>query len=195
MCSTVISYSGSLVIRTSIIWILHYPNWVSHAIIIFIANKHLELGELPWNAVDDRSDSSWPWLSSYHSNGKTIVSVALFLLHSKSFTDKRRPNGFEHMMASNNTLKWVHLSARHCSHHGYERRDCVNWPRPSIIYLTEHFTYPNEFLVAVGHRGLDNRGSTVWVLLSCVAIIVHQAVMYYIYNVVSENDCDVCLGS
>ena len=31
----------------------------------------------------------------------------------------------------------------------------------SIIHLTEHFTYPNEFLVDVGHGGSDNRGSTV----------------------------------
>ena len=27
--------------------------------------------------------------------------------------------------------------------------------------LFTQFTYPNEFLVAVGHRGSDNRGSTV----------------------------------
>ena len=32
---------------------------------------------------------------------------------------------------------------------------------PSIIHLSEHFTYPNEFLVLVGHRGSDKRGSTV----------------------------------
>ena len=70
-------------------------------------------------------------------------------------------NGYEHMMASDNTLEWVRLSAWHCSHHGYECRDCVNWPHPSIIHLTKHFTYPNEFLAAVGCRGLDNRGSTV----------------------------------
>ena len=60
------------------------------------------------------------------------------------------------------TLEWIRLSVRHCSRHGYEHRNCINWPRLSIIHLTEHFTYPNEFLVAVGHRGLDNRGSTVF---------------------------------
>ena len=38
---------------------------------------------------------------------------------------------------------------------------CGNWPCLSIIYLTKHFNYPNEFVVAVGHRGLNNWGSTV----------------------------------
>ena len=32
---------------------------------------------------------------------------------------------------------------------------------PSIIHLSEHFTYLNEFLDAVGHKGSDNRESTV----------------------------------
>ena len=36
-----------------------------------------------------------------------------------------------------------------------------NWPRPSVIQLSEYFTYPNELLAVVGHRGLDKRGSTV----------------------------------
>ena len=113
--------------------------------------------------ANDCSDSSWPGLSLYHSNGKMIVSIALFLLHSKSFADKWRPNGFEHMMASNNALEWVHvcLSTRHSSCHGYEHCDCVEWPRPSIIHLTEHFAYPNEFLAAAGYRGSDNWGYTV----------------------------------
>ena len=30
---------------------------------------------------------------------------------------------------------------------------------PSVIHLTERFTYPNQFLAAVGHRDLG--GSTV----------------------------------
>ena len=56
-------------------------------------------------------DNSWLWLLPYHSNGKTIVSVALFLLHSKSFVNKWRPNGFEHMMALkalSNEYIWAH---------------------------------------------------------------------------------------
>ena len=32
---------------------------------------------------------------------------------------------------------------------------------PWIIPLSEHFTYPNDILFAVGHRGSDKRGSKV----------------------------------
>ena len=37
----------------------------------------------------------------------------------------------------------------------------LNWPHPSIFHLSELYTYPNEFVVAVGNRGSDKRGSTV----------------------------------
>ena len=105
-------------------------------------------------AADDRTDSSWPWLSPYHEQQKNIRVCCPFPASQQEFLWQTETKWIY-------TLEWVRLSARHCSLHGYERRDCVNWPRPSIIHLTEHFAYPNEFLVAVGHRGSDNRGSTV----------------------------------
>ena len=134
--------------------------------------KLTETTQIATAAVDDRNDRSWPWLSPYHTDDKTIVSVALFLPHNKTFANKWKPNGFEHMMGSNNAFEWVCLSARHCSHHGYERRDCVNWPCLSIIHLTEHFTYPNEFLAFAGHRDSDNQGSTVVTITEQDKIII-----------------------
>ena len=37
----------------------------------------------------------------------------------------------------------------------------LNLPCLSFIHLSTLFTYPNKFLVAAGHWGLDKRGSTV----------------------------------
>ena len=42
------------------------------------------LGEVRLDAADDRSDS-WPRLSPNHSNGKTIVSTALFPASQQEF--------------------------------------------------------------------------------------------------------------
>ena len=50
----------------------------------------------------------------------------------------------------------------------YSCGECIIWPRPPIIDLFEHFTYPSE--LAAGHRGSDKRGSTVfdWII-NCTA--------------------------
>ena len=95
------TYSGlsgirTLIVRTPIIrigFLVQYLYlFLAHVIQIRFISLH-SLGLRPTIA------------SPYHSNSKTIVFISLFLLHSKSFADKRRPNRFEDMMASNNTLE------------------------------------------------------------------------------------------
>ena len=49
-----------------------------------------------------------------------------------------------------------------------------------VDHAHQLFTYPNEFLVTVGHRGSDNQGSTVYMI---VHVHIQQCTYMYMYIV------------
>ena len=63
----------------------------------------------------------------------------------------------------------------------------VNGPHPLIIDLAKNFIYPNKSLVTVGHRGLDNQGSTVHVLYIGVCMYVCMYSKTAIYNLSGQS--------